>query len=1147
MSADPDKSVIMLKGRYLLTENVRHGAQATVTQAFDRQTSAMVAIKRVRFGPDDARGRAGFEREAESLQALTHPNIVKLLEIDRDDDGNWFLVLEWIDRNLEDVVLADGPMSWAQFWDTYGEPLLDAICFAQNRTEPIAHRDIKPRNILVADRGVAKLADYGIAKLLDDGGSWAPVSGHTFRFDRTRGYSSAAPEEGHVLTRDLYAFAAVAVSCVTGRIFFTDEDLAVGFQEGVLPESVREVLFACLDADAARRPPLASLLKQRLERAALKQREGKEPILELFVQLSQRTRIALQRRFDTDDDAPIERFLHDELAEVCGILPGAPGEAERDRLDLVGATWRFEALVAGREGELLHVTQASEIGAGLASDLRDGALVRSVAVRFGRPAEPERAGQRLALALAEARALAKQVAEERAARATERIFRMWRSYLRDRADLEAKRGNAIRYVDRSHTGDVAVFTTEIAQPDGIVGQERVVTFPGGRVAGRIAAVSFNMLTMEVAFGDPGRLPRHGEIAINTVAAQRALTNQTRALDAVVFDRAVGDRLKPIILTPSVATAPVSVFDVVPSDPDFDAEKARILRKALGVQDILAVEGPPGTGKTKLIGEIIVQWLRRNPGHRILLSSQTHIALDNVIERIVQLDGGVDIIRIGRTDDPRVAETSRALLLERRVEAWIGEVSAAAEADMKRWAAEKGVDRATVAVGMKVERLLGMLGRRDAIEREISELTEERQDIEAEVSESSVGTDPVDAGEEATQLDTDIAELRRALKKLDADTRTLREEMSTMGEYAAGLARTDDPADLVEWAAHFLAGDELVQACRARLALLEEWQLRIGRSPDFNAAMLSAAQVIAGTCVGVAGVRGMEDVEYDLCIVDEASKATATEMLIPMARSRRWIVVGDPKQLPPFFDDLGDELLEAFDDREIRATLLDRLLDERNGLPAENRERLTHQYRMIKPIGDLVSRCFYGGTLESPVTDHGLKLGLALAAPVTWHSTHRLEHRAERREGDTFWNPAEVAVVRDLLLRLQFVVKAKKQRITVAVIAGYTAQVRALREMISQGVAEWADLDVECNSVDAFQGRQADVCIYSVVRSNPQGVLGFLKERPRLNVALSRGKTALVIVGDQMFCRMARGANPFRAVVDHMDAHEASCVTLEVGK
>ena len=160
----------------------------------------------------------------------------------------------------------------------------------------------------------------------------------------------------------------------------------------------------------------------------------------------------------------------------------------------------------------------------------------------------------------------------------------------------------------------------------------------------------------------------------------------------------------------------------------------------------------------------------------------------------------------------------------------------------------------------------------------------------------------------------------------------------------------------------------------------------------------------------------------------------------------------------------------------------------------------------------------------------------------WYSTHALRNQGERKDGQTFRNPTEVAAIRNLLQRLQFVVKAQKARITVAVIAGYTAQVEALSEMASRGVAEWPNLDVVCNSVDAFQGRQADVCIYSVVRSNDANRLGFLKEQPRLNVALSRGKSALVIVGDQVFCRAARGRNPFKKVIEYIDKNESTCAT-----
>jgi superfamily I DNA and/or RNA helicase len=73
------------------------------------------------------------------------------------------------------------------------------------------------------------------------------------------------------------------------------------------------------------------------------------------------------------------------------------------------------------------------------------------------------------------------------------------------------------------------------------------------------------------------------------------------------------------------------------------------------------------------------------------------------------------------------------------------------------------------------------------------------------------------------------------------------------------------------------------------------------------------------------------------------------------------------------------------------------------------------------------------------------------------------------------------------------------------------------------------LSIECNTVDAFQGREVDVCVYSVTRCNERGVIGFLRDERRMNVALSRGRSALLIVGDHLFCRTAKSPKGAAAV------------------
>src|SRR5262249_42149284 len=159
--------------------------------------------------------------------------------------------------------------------------------------------------------------------------------------------------------------------------------------------------------------------------------------------------------------------------------------------------------------------------------------------------------------------------------------------------------------------------------------------------------------------------------------------------------------------------------------------------------------------------------------------------------------------------------------------------------------------------------------------------------------------------------------------------------------------------------------------------------------DFHAALLSSCQLIAGTCVGMAGVRRIQELEFDLCIVDEASKATATETLVPLARSRRWVLVGDRNQLPPFIDEgfCDKQSLYSFVLRrdDLEKTLFDHLLDN---LPEECKSILYLQHRMVPAIGNLVSHCFYADELKSTNKPHVPTFQVLLPKPVTWITTSR---------------------------------------------------------------------------------------------------------------------------------------------------------------
>ena len=329
-------------------------------------------------------------------------------------------------------------------------------------------------------------------------------------------------------------------------------------------------------------------------------------------------------------------------------------------------------------------------------------------------------------------------------------------------------------------------------------------------------------------------------------------------------------------------------------------------------------------------------------------------------------------------------------------------------------------------------------------------------------------------------------------------------------------------------------------------MLSTWHARFGETSEFAAAALARAQVVGATCVGLGAIRGVRVVPFDLCIIDEASRATAPELFIPMVRAGRYVLVGDDRQLPPFLDS------EALSDAALAPLGLTRseleqpffsYLAER--LPTASVVALTLQHRMHPAIGDLISDCFYGGELRSARGFTPLPKALQAVAqtPVTWVTTARLPNRHEARRGESFYNGAEAAIVARIIERLAGAVRGRRKPLSVAVLTPYRAQRKVIADRLAAQPKRSGLIQVVVHTVDSFQGQEADVVIYSATRSNRAGKLGFTRERPRLNVALSRGRDLLVIVGDHVTARRGRGDNPMREVIEHVEAHPGTC-TLE---
>lgn len=302
------------------------------------------------------------------------------------------------------------------------------------------------------------------------------------------------------------------------------------------------------------------------------------------------------------------------------------------------------------------------------------------------------------------------------------------------------------------------------------------------------------------------------------------------------------------------------------------------------------------------------------------------------------------------------------------------------------------------------------------------------------------------------------------------------------------------------------------------AALDSWREKLDQATDVREDFASSVQVMATTCLRAPAVlKQLRDAQFDWAIVDEAAKATATEVLVPLAVAGRALLVGDHRQLPPFLDtETTSDLRNAgYDIDRAKRSLFEELF---SAVPQSNRATLRVQYRMHRTIGSFVGDLYYSdiGGLETGVPNDARTIDVPQLdgeSRVFWVD---VDGRVAQ-DGTSSYNDAEIQAVRRVVETL---FRERTTPLEIAVIAPYLAQVRRIRDLGLRGKGA----RVVVATVDAFQGRQVDVVVYSFVKDMPDAGR-FVTDPRRLNVAFSRCKRALVLVGTASAARTSTALAP----------------------
>lgn len=763
-----------------------------------------------------------------------------------------------------------------------------------------------------------------------------------------------------------------------------------------------------------------------------------------------------------------------------------------------------------------------------------------------------------------------------------------------------------------------VYGFELLRPASLTAGTPVYLTDDPELRGRVVRAYDAEIT--VRFDDAidyRRIPAQGALQVRP--SDRVHRAQLEAIDALRKGRVANPHLLSAMVDRRLQ--PFQPDNTATPRGSLDQGQLAAFRRALTVPDELLVLGPPGTGKTRTITEIIVAAAAR--GERVLVTSHTNRAVDNVLER---LPSQVRAVRVGNED--AMTSHARGFRVESQVESLKQEILTATEglasrlgvlaeqdAPLPRWrdflngqvaealaehaaaqahaaALDAAVRRSDPAMAARLtasatavdrsraeaqaaqadlqsarERLAATQNRAEAASlailfrwlarrrgRAVSAREDRLPQMKAVLGKAeSAHAQLLESAYEALAADSEIS----TIMALRDEAIAARQHAISEAQRAAAMVQADlqpvvpvpdeIPGDLDGLRRFAETLSRAVALAEQRARLLREWRARV-RDPgeELHRELVRYADLVAATCIGTSTTPLLADLDFDLAIVDEAGQISTPILLVPLIRAKRSVLVGDHLQLPPFLDADVEGWMNSLASsqgtspetaREV-GDLLRRSAFERLYVSADDGHRvmLTVQRRMPESVAGFVSESFYGNLLQTEHPgSHGdpiFRQPFAMVDTADRPATQRAERPVQRNEG---WGTQGYVNELEARLITQLVTGCARWYSDWAVIVPYRAQARRVTALLTAALGNGAAVADSVGTVDSFQGGERDLIIYGFTRSNPRGDIGFLKELRRINVAITRARRQLVLVGDSTTLSEARD-EAFAALFDSMTTH-----------